>query len=35
MVVFALRVLPFLPDSLADAVADPHHKPDAATEAAA
>ncbi len=31
MTVFAIKVLPFLPDSLADSVADPHYKP--ATEA--
>jgi molybdopterin-containing oxidoreductase family membrane subunit len=32
---FALKVLPFLPATLADADVDPHHKPDEAREAAA
>jgi molybdopterin-containing oxidoreductase family membrane subunit len=27
MTVFAIKVLPFLPNSLADSVADPHYKP--------
>ncbi|KPK54872.1 MAG: molybdopterin oxidoreductase [Thiotrichales bacterium SG8_50] len=32
---FALKVLPFLPASLADADIDPHHKPEAAAETSA
>jgi molybdopterin-containing oxidoreductase family membrane subunit len=31
MVTFALKVLPFLPETLADAVADPHHKAEGGT----
>ena len=33
--VLAVKVLPFLPQSLADADADPHYKPEAAKEATA
>jgi molybdopterin-containing oxidoreductase family membrane subunit len=35
MVAFAMRVLPFLPQSLSDAAADPHYKADAAKPQAA
>jgi len=33
--VLAVKVLPFLPQSLSDADADPHYKPEAAKEATA
>jgi molybdopterin-containing oxidoreductase family membrane subunit len=33
MTVFAIKVLPFLPDSLADSVSDPHYKPAAEADA--
>jgi molybdopterin-containing oxidoreductase family membrane subunit len=35
MAAFAMRVLPFLPQSLSDAAADPHYKADAAKPQAA
>ena len=35
MAAFAMRVLPFLPQSLSDAAADPHYKAEPAKQAAA
>jgi hypothetical protein len=35
MAAFAMRVLPFLPQSLSDAAADPHYKAEAAKAATA